>query len=211
MEDSAPKTEVMQSLDWEKILSEEPTIVTKALGDVCVAKLGGVLYIADEFSRGSPTLAAASDFTPDEVCRIETRLSNTEVDLRCRYLLLLSYAGGSEAVDVAKRLLVQILGKDTALTTNELDDVYSAIELLACIGGPEAFATLLELRTHQHEKISRWAKFSAWRLAVLCEPREIEYDDHGDPVYELNEAEKNREIVFKRDYPLEETEVEVKQ
>lgn len=198
-----PDVPTENCVDLKNILSRDFNVAHAAIEAACRYKVEEIGHI---LSRGSPDKAADSNWSSEQINQIEERMCSTDCPedgaLRKHYLHLLMYTGGEDAIDIARRLLMQCLpDDDEEISTEQLADIGCCLHTLTQIGGHVAFNTLLVLRTHKNEKVARLAQGAARRLAVKCEPHDFADPSYGDLV-EPSHLEIERRTTFKKEFPL---------
>ena len=144
-------------------------------------------------------MKAAPSLLPNGIPeRIEERMGAKDIiaALRHQYLSILSHLGGIESADIARRFLAQVMNPEKEDTGYfEYMDTLNGIAALKCIGGIEAFHTLLSLRTHANLSLRKIIGLEAKTLYALGEPF------HAKILKDPN-VRKKREQEFDKRFPL---------
>lgn len=188
------------SLDTQTILGVDEAFAMTAIQFAIGEKVHEVGHLC---SRGSLEEAGKSDWSPEDTLNLERRIETASAELRYKYIFLLGWTGGADAVALIQRVLEKTLSKDPeALTKEDLTLVDYCIGSLEYIGGAEAFHTLIDLREHKHPRVGESAQRRAGALARQHEPHDHSDIDYWDMTM-WSQVESERHAIYERDYPLQ--------
>ena len=160
--------ETGMNIDYENVFSPQEAVALQAIESaIRVSMTDSGMY-----PRGTPDAASESRVSTDISNRIEEHLAVGTTATRRRLLQLLMMVGGEREGNIARRLILQVLGTDpTNIDPEQITDVTHAEMTLGNIGGPAAFQMLLSLREHPNAAVAFVAGLEAARLYSQHPPR----------------------------------------